>query len=237
MSDVQFEMLDGAAHHWWFGDDDPSAEHDPNSVLSVEELDRSRRLRRPAARRWYRRRRGTLRHILARYAPVPAADLVIARRCERCGDPDHGRPRLVGVGGLSFSTSSRPGRGVVAIATTSRVIGVDFELVDTDAADAVSRVSLTTGEQDAIADADAAAVVRLWCRKEALVKSTGSGLVGTDAAHVDVRGDVVSGHHLRDVWSPAGSVAAIATVGRVDQVVARRWPGADPLGLDTTAPS
>ena len=42
---------------------------------------------------------------------------MIERSCQYCGDASHGRPRLSPGADLSFSTSSRPGLAVVAVAT------------------------------------------------------------------------------------------------------------------------
>lgn len=231
MRTLPIESLDDSVHLWWFSYDASSGD-----VLDADELVRARQFRAHADRRWFSTRRGVLREILARYVSCPPMNVLIDRRCSRCGHPDHGRPQLVGDVDISFSTSSRPGCGVVAVARGNNRVGVDVEVLDDDAAAAVRRVALHENEAASPDVESTHDVLRLWCRKEALLKSIGVGVGGVEGLDVDVRDRFVAGHHLRDVWAPDGRVGAIATVDDLDQIVARAWPGDAPLPFDPPEP-
>ncbi|GAB2949474.1 4'-phosphopantetheinyl transferase family protein [Streptomyces sundarbansensis] len=107
----------------------------------------------------------------ARYLDVDPAVLVLGQHCTGCGGEDHGRPFLRGLPGIGVSLSHT--RGAAAAAAGHGPVGVDVE----DAAGAVfsPRVAarvLAPAELAAVhADPDPArAFLRLWVRKESLVK-------------------------------------------------------------------
>ena len=86
-----------------------------------------RRLRRDEDRRRFVARRAGLRQVLAAYLDIDPRAVVVVRSCQRCGDAEHGRPRLPGAVDLSFSTASRPGLAVVAVTEAAMSVGVDIE--------------------------------------------------------------------------------------------------------------
>jgi 4'-phosphopantetheinyl transferase len=197
---------------------------DRDDVLDDDEIDRSRRFRRDADRRRFLARRAGLRLVLGAYLGIDPCDVTIDRSCRYCGDAAHGRPRLPSDSGLSFSTSSRPGLGVVAVATMSMSVGVDIEKADDVGLDAVRHTALTRGEQLTIDNARHDSAARLWCRKEALLKATGVGLGGRSPSALDVRSPVVDGWHLTDLSPADGWVGALATARAVHSVLAHQWP-------------
>lgn len=105
-----------------------------------------------------------------RFAPSP---------CVRCGGP-HGKPVLAGglAGRLHFSLS-HSGRAV-AVAAAHEPVGVDLEAVRPLAAEDLAARFFGDDERRLVAGAadPPAAFVRLWTRKEALLKATGEGITG-----------------------------------------------------------
>ena len=120
---------------------------------------------------------------VAHHLGVEPASLRIDRTCQRCGHPTHGKPRIVGGHDVSFSVASRDQRAVVAIAGAQMAIGVDLERLDPTGAAALYEVALTPAERGVVSAGDVIAITRLWCRKEALLKAAGGGLVGPGARH------------------------------------------------------
>ncbi|MEU0130877.1 MULTISPECIES: 4'-phosphopantetheinyl transferase superfamily protein [unclassified Streptomyces] len=154
----------------------------------------------------------------ARFTGAPAATLVLGQICDDCGAEDHGRPFLRGRPDVGVSLSHA--RGAVAAAAGPGPVGVDVE----DASGAVfdPRVAarvLAPAELAVVrADPDpAAAFLRLWVRKEALVKvgvATLGGLRELDLMDPDP----LSGWRFLDWSSPDGAVTA-AAVARITPVV------------------
>ncbi|MFJ3924763.1 4'-phosphopantetheinyl transferase family protein [Streptomyces sp. NPDC090022] len=133
--------------------------------------------------------------------------------CPCCGEP-HGRPAVVG-GAAHFSLSHS---GDLAYLAFARVpVGVDVEAVP--GPDAVADVLTSlhpdeSAELRALSDADRpAALARLWSRKEAYLKGTGTGLaLGLADPYVGSAPDPapVTGWTLSDLPAPAGYAAALA---------------------------
>lgn len=116
-----------------------------------------------------------LAHVLGE-APERARELSVERTCEQCG-ASHGRPRAVGVS-LSGSTSEE--QVLVAVAAHDARVGVDVQTVPDslwsgfDDAVVHPRELLRGGRLDEPGDPGRA--IRLWTRKEALLKAAGTGL-------------------------------------------------------------
>jgi 4'-phosphopantetheinyl transferase len=103
-----------------------------------------------------------------------AAAIRVDRTCDRCSKP-HGRPRVLGFDGhVSVSHSGN----VVAVAISSAgPVGIDVETIEgraelehCDIADLV----LTASERSSVDSRTA--FLRVWTRKEAVLKATGYGL-------------------------------------------------------------
>lgn len=155
------------------------------TYLSVEERKRASAFSRPTDRDDY-----VAAHILARIAaarvtgspdiPGPASRTYgLVQRCERCGGA-HGRPRLPAHPGLHVSLSHT--RGAVAAACAIVPIGIDVEhwdealAADSDLPGLSERERVRLGAFSGVAHTHhtpsprALAWLRLWTRKESLVK-------------------------------------------------------------------
>ncbi|MDX2375964.1 hypothetical protein M4I32_04030 [Microbacterium sp. LRZ72] len=113
-------------------------------------------------------RRPTAERLLRRLAGAGAtAD--VTRDCPRCGEGDHGAPRLVGAP-VRCSISHAGDVTVVAVAPSGRcgAIGIDAELSTPGVRDpaGLARALGTTGSAD----------LARWTRVEAALKARGSGL-------------------------------------------------------------
>ncbi|HOY65815.1 MAG TPA: 4'-phosphopantetheinyl transferase superfamily protein [Candidatus Ozemobacteraceae bacterium] len=181
----------------------------------------------------FRSGRGLVRHLLGRRLGVPPESLVIDVE-------EGGRPRLRGPEPCLFSVSHSRDCLVIAIADTGR-LGVDVEhsRPDTDIA-AIVRRFFRPDEREAWDHLDegsrTAAFLRLWTRKEAILKALGLGLTGLDRLSIDP-GEALS-HPVRWLagepdaperwwchsWSPApGVLATLAATACPTEVSPRSW--------------
>ncbi|MCB2099392.1 MAG: 4'-phosphopantetheinyl transferase superfamily protein [Rhodobacterales bacterium] len=163
----------GAAHLWLLdltGDPEPDM-----ALLDADERTRSAAAASARGRRRFALRRQALRHLLAAYGGLTAADVAYAVG-------PWGRPRLAAAPPrpVRFNASHAGDWGLVAL-TRDRDPGVDLEaLVPHDDLDAVARRYFADRERAdlaALAPADRlAGFYRAWTRKEALIKAWGEGL-------------------------------------------------------------
>jgi 4'-phosphopantetheinyl transferase len=137
----------------------------------------------------------------------------------------HGKPEVPGAR-LRFNVSHSGELAVIALADGFEV-GVDVERLDRRSR-AVER-TLTAAERAALAGvADRhAALLRVWCRKEALAKAIGGGL-GWEPLRFDTTQP--GAYTLTEVAAPAGYVAALAWAGGPGEVVVRSLPDASEPG-------
>ncbi|MEU6665865.1 4'-phosphopantetheinyl transferase superfamily protein [Streptomyces sp. NPDC046727] len=149
------------------------------AVLTAAERRRLTAVRSERARADFVAARVLARLCVARRTGGAARDVVLEQRCPVCAGP-HGRPRVRGVRcGVSFSYAD----GVVAAAAADRPVGIDIERLPGAGGAPVPDLGrsghfLTRGEIDRIRGSPAprSAFLRLWVRKEALVKLTAQGL-------------------------------------------------------------
>jgi 4'-phosphopantetheinyl transferase len=116
-------------------------------------------------------------HVLARRCAAlvlglpPGQRLTLVQRCPECGREGHGRPGIAGAPQLRLSLAHT--RGYVAAAADTRSVAVDAERLAarTTLAELVGAV-LTPAEQDVVRDSPSPelAFIRIWVRKESLVK-------------------------------------------------------------------
>ncbi|MFG2475818.1 4'-phosphopantetheinyl transferase family protein [Streptomyces fagopyri] len=154
--------------------------------VTLTPYERARAARLPAGRRRedYLAAHALVRLCAARLLDESPAALMLGQLCQYCGGEDHGRPFLHDHPDVGVSLSHA--RGAVAAAAGPGPVGVDVE--DTSAAVFDPRVAARV-----LAPAELAAVragldpprhfLRLWVRKEALVKvgvTTLGGLRGID---------------------------------------------------------
>ncbi|HZQ48957.1 MAG TPA: 4'-phosphopantetheinyl transferase superfamily protein [Candidatus Dormibacteraeota bacterium] len=136
--------------------------------------------------------RDVLSEVLARHLGVPAAGIVVVRRCAICGG-QHGKPfldpRVHGQDAPQFSLSRSGDVAVVAIAASP--VGIDVEAGRSVDAAAIAAHLFTADEAKLVAGLDRGAglalFMRLWTRKEALGKAAGCGL-SDDVLRTDVSG-------------------------------------------------
>ncbi|WP_411105573.1 4'-phosphopantetheinyl transferase family protein [Streptomyces sp. cmx-4-9] len=186
-------------------------------MLDAAERDRAGRLLREADRRRYLASHVGLRVLLGGYLGLAPEKVGLVREdCPCCGGP-HGRPAVAG-GALHFSLSHSEDLAYFAFAGVP--VGVDVEGLPGAAAVADILTTLhpaETAELTVLAEPDRrAALARVWSRKEACLKATGTGLalgvaepyVGSAAAPARVPGWLLS-----DLPAPDGYAAALAVRG------------------------
>lgn len=136
----------------------------------------------PAVRRRFVRARAALRGILARETGLAPHALAIDYGA-------HGKPRLPDRPGLHFNLSHSGELAVIATTSIGEV-GIDLEaLRPRSDLLPVARRFFAAHEADAVeacdGEARSRAFLRLWTRKEAVLKATGRG-IGVDARQITV---------------------------------------------------
>ena len=223
-SDGSVEGSGEAARVWW-GDVDDFAEL--VGILDLDEQARVHRLRRRADQRGYVARHAALRMVLADVIGTTPRDVRFIRRpCVQCGAA-HGKPALEEQG-PEFSLTRSGNRFAVAL-HYGGAIGVDIERPRARHDDTLIQSCCTPDELADVDRGDSAQrwsrFLRLWCRKEAVLKASGAGIVdGLD--HLDVRGDIVRDGSGRS-WFVADAdvpdaIAAVAVEGPRRAVVVGR---------------
>ncbi|MEU7409993.1 4'-phosphopantetheinyl transferase superfamily protein [Streptomyces sp. NPDC042638] len=161
------------------------------AVLTAAERRRRAAARTERARADFLAARLLARLCVARRTGGRARDVALEQRCPVCTGP-HGRPRVKdGRCAVSFSYAD----GVVAASAADQPVGIDIERLSGPAARGGAPGHrgfghfLTGGEIDRVRGSPAprTALLRLWVRKEALVKLTARGLpgmAGVDLSHL-----------------------------------------------------
>ncbi|QEU83065.1 4'-phosphopantetheinyl transferase family protein [Streptomyces subrutilus] len=184
------------------------------TVLDAGERDRAERLVRAADRQRYLASHLGLRILLGGCLGLAPEEVSLVREdCPCCGGP-HGRPAVAG-GAVHFSLSHSGNLAYFAFAGTP--VGVDVE--ETPGASAMADV-LSSLHPDETAELTAlpgperrAALGRLWSRKEAYLKGTGTGLAkGLADPYIGAAPapGPLPGWTLTDLPAPAGYAAALA---------------------------
>ncbi|MCX4751288.1 4-phosphopantetheinyl transferase [Kitasatospora sp. NBC_01287] len=142
------------------------AELDPG-LLADWERRRLRRIRVPARRADVTAARLLLRRCVAEQLGCLIAEVTIGQVCPECDAPGHGRPYLPGRPDTGISLSHAD--GMVAVAAGPGPVGIDLEPLDRPLPRPLHRLfPQATG--------DPARLLRLWVRREAELKSGGTGL-------------------------------------------------------------
>ncbi|MFJ9520204.1 4'-phosphopantetheinyl transferase family protein [Kitasatospora sp. NPDC101801] len=168
-----------------------------------------------------------VREAAARLLGRPAAGLTLLQRCPDCARDDHGKPYLAEYPEVGVSLSH--GRGVVAAAAGPDPVGVDVEQPSRGTAAEVMERVLSVGELRRVrehAEPDRA-FLRLWVRKEAMVKlgrTTLDTLTGIDLSGLELDGSPLRGRygdlHLLD-WEDEVHGAAVGVVSTGEPRVER----------------
>ncbi|MFI6145758.1 4'-phosphopantetheinyl transferase family protein [Streptomyces sp. NPDC051109] len=187
---------------------------DALSLLDAGERERVGRLLRAADRQRYLASHVGLRVLLGGFLGLAPQDVVMVREDCPCCDGPHGRPAVAG-GAVQFSLSHSEDLAYLAFAAVP--VGVDVEALPSAAAvkDVLNALHpAETAELSALpAEERPEALARLWARKEAYFKGTGTGLalglaepyVGSGPAPSQV-----PGWHLADLPAPSAYAAALA---------------------------
>ncbi len=198
---------------------------DAQAWLSPQERSRAEGLAAKEDRWTFSVSRALQRTLGARYLGVPGDQVEISRACAHCPHGGHGKPHFPAAPGLDYSVSHTQGVIVLAASTGTRV-GVDAES-GSRAIDPAGLMRLLASEPERRAlsfapEPDERALLRLWARKEAVVKLTGHGLPRVPFTALSVDGPVArldappagwphGALHLTDLPLTRGPVAALAT--------------------------
>ena len=154
----------------------------------VERL-RSAEYRFPSDRKRFELGAVLLRLGLSRTLSTHPARLKIDRTCDVCGRP-HGRPRVIGFDG--YISVSHSGNLVMVAITAAGPVGIDVEVATgLPCATYLEILELVVTEAERPFVDSLAAFLKVWTRKEAILKATGYGL---RASMADV---VVSAPHQK----------------------------------------
>lgn len=148
--------------------------------LDASELARLERLRRPTDRDRFVTAHVLLRRVVAGQLNLEPAAVELVNDCPRCGEGDHGQPRVPGRSGLFVSLTHADDWAGVSI-TRSGPVGLDIELIDalTPLASGDARAVLSEAEQKwwvgLPVGQRAPVLAAVWTRKESLLKAAGTG--------------------------------------------------------------
>jgi 4'-phosphopantetheinyl transferase len=215
---------------WLASLDDIDLESAP-AELSAEELARADRLASPQRRRRFLTRRWVARALLARRTGGAPAELVLERRCGRCGGMHPANPLVAEGRELWWSATSSAGLAAVAIAPQR--LGIDLEKrADRPHREAIARRFYRAEESRAVAGSPSR-FLEFWTLKEAYLKALGKGLGGglgsLDCAHLAPVGDgwsssaEQSGWRFRNLEVAPDFVAALAIEGKPEEIQQRDW--------------
>jgi 4'-phosphopantetheinyl transferase len=177
-------MPAGDEIHIWIADLDGDHGTTERS-LTERERERAGKYRMERVRRQYITARGLLRQLLGAYLNIPGIRVPIDYE-------DTGKPFVVGRP-LSFNLSHSENLAAFAFTASGR-LGVDIEVERTVAnADALVERFFTEPELQAYqgleADLRPRAFLKMWTRKEALLKAMGQGIHALDACEITVHPD------------------------------------------------
>jgi 4'-phosphopantetheinyl transferase len=192
VSDSPLETPKHDELHVWRGTAESEAVSCDLALLSVDERERLERIRVPGERARFCSAHAGMRRVLGAYLDVDPSAVRFGRAlCPRCGNPDHGPPRIVWPETeLTFSLSHSGRRWMLALAPGAPV-GIDVEQdAGRDLAAAVRQVlsECERADFDALGDERERRLflLRAWTRKEAVCKALGIGLAA-DVRTLDVR--------------------------------------------------
>jgi 4'-phosphopantetheinyl transferase len=147
-------------------------------VLSEVELTRAAGFFRDQDRRRFVTGCWLLRNVVAAQLATTPEAVEIDRRCTKCGKP-HGKTRIDGEAATLDVSISHSGDRVAVALSSAGPVGVDVEEVKPDPG-GVPQLALAPTElaslQQLSEREQEAAFIRMWVRKEAVLKATGHGL-------------------------------------------------------------
>ncbi|MCZ4123134.1 4'-phosphopantetheinyl transferase family protein [Streptomyces sp. H39-S7] len=178
----------GATAVWWWPIGGAAGPADL-ALLRPSDHERLARIRTPARAAEFIISRARIRTILSEVLDVPPDVIELGRRrCPCCADPDHGPPTV-----LQPPTSRWIGishtEGCGLLAVSDAPVGVDVERVRAVRTDVLASVVLTRSEDGYLRTvpegiARERAFLRVWTRKEAVLKAVGIG-ISTDLTVIE----------------------------------------------------
>ncbi len=184
------QLAPGEVHVWRLALDQPKAlSRELRAWLSAEECQRADRFHRPRDGIRFVVGRAALRDLLGRYTGEVPANLSFDTG--PFGKPTLGKPAGTNI---HFNVSHSHGLAVIAL-SQGRELGIDLELMrPMDSMDAIAHRFFAAIEyaayQEQPEEDRALAFFRVWTRKEAYLKATGTGIsVPLDSFHVSVKPD------------------------------------------------
>ena len=228
----------GTVDVWWARRHDAVGGH--IALLDEGERQRWARYRRDADRERFLAGCALAKMVIAGFTGRRPVQVALDRTCRRCGKP-HGKPAIKG---SRLELSVAHSGDLVAVAVATVPVGVDVEQLDGRARplgggdpEALARVVLAAAEREALATVPppgrARAFLVAWTRKEAVTKAAGDGLRAgfRDVVIAADRGtprlvawpypQAPQSVSLRDLDAGAGYVAALAVIGRCEEVRVR----------------
>ncbi|MFG2994748.1 4'-phosphopantetheinyl transferase family protein [Streptomyces sp. NPDC048257] len=189
--------------------------NDAHTILDTNERDKAARLLRPGDRHRYVASHLALHILIGAYLNLPPHTIPFTREtCPCCGGP-HGRPALTGHN-LHFSLSHSGDLAYLALA--AHPVGIDIEQTPTPTAVNDILHSLHPTETQELTNLPPTqqpeALARIWTRKEAILKATGTGLAqGLTHPYVGTHPTppTIPGWILTDLPTPRHYTAALAT--------------------------
>jgi len=158
------------------------AEISPGKGCDFDDLEPSEKVRiaqfaKPADRLRFAAGRRLARQLMAKLTHRTPQEIVIRMRCVHCGSITHGKPYAIYPGGrLSLSISHSANRVLVA-GTIGPDVGVDIEQVDERSYNEQAHEAIESPLERRCSTRGAAAFIRLWTHKEAVLKCMGDGLM------------------------------------------------------------
>jgi 4'-phosphopantetheinyl transferase len=199
--------------------------------FAAAELARAEKVTADDRRERFLARRWMARSLLAEATGEEPGELVLERRCERCGDLHPANPFPTGAGEVWWSASSSDGLAAVALAGSR--VGLDLERrAERRRWKGIAGRFYTEAEREAIAGSPQR-FFDFWTLKEAYLKALGLGLPG-GLRSLDCAGlvpaadgwsatDAHPGWRFRNLDTEPGFAAAVAVEGTPDSIELRRW--------------
>jgi 4'-phosphopantetheinyl transferase len=183
--------------------EDRSGEH---ALLSQTEIERMRRYVHRADRDRFSTAWSLARRTLGELLGKDPRLLRFDRQCTHCGDRRHGKPRLLDAR-VEFSIAHASDRVLLAVSTQAPV-GVDVEPIEARVEDLATSLL-----HPAEVGTDRSELLRLWVRKEAVLKATGHGLARPMTGFSTLTAPV--GMVVEDLPCGDDYVAAVAAISKV----------------------
>lgn len=200
--------------------------------FSEEERERAGRTASASVRQRFLARRWMARSLLARETGADPGELVLERRCERCGALHPASPLRAGSREVWWSASHSA--DLAALAISSSRVGLDLEIERRRPRwERIAARFFSPEEQRAVAGSPDR-FLQFWTLKEAYLKALGLGLPGglrtlectgiSPTAGAWSESAAQPGWRFQNLRPQPGFVAALAAEGAPDGVELRRWP-------------